>query len=131
MIIEYLRKITEIISSIIYIIETQQEEIDKQKKEIECLHKELKALKAHRNIIYTYSPCPYPCSRPLSLDMIKSHAVFKMIKKQKAQEQLSQRHCKYCSNKQNYDGEDRCARYHDSLCKNVYRFCNGHFFTYQ
>ena len=66
MIIEYLRKITEIISSIIYIIETQQEEIDKQKKEIECLHKELKALKAHRNIIYTYSPCPYPCSRPLS-----------------------------------------------------------------
>lgn len=53
-----------------------------------------------------------------------------MIKKQEAQEQPSQRHCKYCSNKQNYDGEDRCARYHDSLCKNVYRFCNGHFFLH-
>ena len=38
--------------------------------------------------------------------------------------------CQQCANKQFFDNEYRCARYHDSLCTNVYRFCNGEYFLH-
>ena len=33
--------------------------------------------------------------------------------------------CNTCSHWQNYDGEDRCSYYHDSLCDRVQAYCNG------
>lgn len=33
--------------------------------------------------------------------------------------------CNTCSHWQNYDGNDRCSYYHDSLCEYVERYCNG------
>lgn len=36
--------------------------------------------------------------------------------------------CDTCANKQNYDGVDRCSRYHSSLCKYVYQNCKADFY---
>lgn len=36
--------------------------------------------------------------------------------------------CQKCSNRQNYDGTDRCARYHDSKCTEVIKYCKGKHF---
>lgn len=38
--------------------------------------------------------------------------------------------CRQCANKQFFDNDYRCARYHDSLCVNVYQFCNGKYFLH-
>ena len=38
--------------------------------------------------------------------------------------------CQKCANKQFFDNDYRCARYHDSLCINVYQFCNGQYFMH-
>lgn len=38
--------------------------------------------------------------------------------------------CQQCANKQFFDNDYRCARYHDSLCTNVYQFCNGEYFLH-
>lgn len=38
--------------------------------------------------------------------------------------------CQQCANKQFFDNDYRCARYHDSLCKSVYKFCNGKYFLH-
>ena len=41
---------------------------------------------------------------------------------------MDNKSCKGCSHRQNYDGLDRCTRYHNSKCESVYGFCNGDYF---
>lgn len=38
--------------------------------------------------------------------------------------------CQKCANKQFFNDNYRCARYHDSLCTEVYQFCNGKYFLH-
>lgn len=36
--------------------------------------------------------------------------------------------CKKCSHFVNYDGVDRCTRFHDSVCENIKYICDGEYF---
>ena len=36
--------------------------------------------------------------------------------------------CKKCSHFVNHDGIDRCTRFHGSLCRYAYKFCEGDLF---
>ena len=44
--------------------------------------------------------------------------------------ELLYKQCEKCANKQFFDNDFRCARYHDSLCSEVYRFCQGEYFLH-